>query len=75
MTADAPAPARGRLHYAWTVAGVTFVTLLAAAGVRPGGAFLASGALCLVAAVMVLRMGARPREAAGAPVPAGVAGD
>src|SRR6516162_628308 len=25
---------RGKLHYAWVVAGVTFLTLLAAAGVR-----------------------------------------
>jgi hypothetical protein len=65
---------RGRPHYAWVVAGVTFVTL-PAAGVRYGGAFLASGAVCLLAAAMVLRIGARPREAAAAPVPVGVAGD
>jgi hypothetical protein len=25
---------RGKLHYAWIVAGVTFLTLLAAAGLR-----------------------------------------
>ncbi|HEU0078515.1 MAG TPA: MFS transporter [Longimicrobiaceae bacterium] len=34
MAATTTAPVRGRPHYAWIVAGVTFVTLLAAAGVR-----------------------------------------
>ena len=38
-----------------------------------GGAFLASGALCLPAAGMALRAGARTRELAGAPAAAGVA--
>jgi hypothetical protein len=37
VTVDPLAPARGRLHYAWTVAGVTLVTLG-----DYGGAFLAS---------------------------------
>ena len=40
-----------------------------------GGAFLASGALCLLAAGLVLRIGARPREAVAGPAPAAVAGD
>lgn len=71
MTADAPTPMRGRPHFARIVAGVTCVTLR-----DYGGAFLASGALCLLAAAMVLRIGARrPCEAAAAPVPAGVAGE
>lgn len=40
-----PAPARPRLHYAWIAAGVTFVTLLAAAGARatPGVILLPVG--------------------------------
>src|SRR4051812_35942986 len=31
---SAPPSPRGRLHYAWIIAGLTFLTLLASAGVR-----------------------------------------
>ena len=34
MTRAAPPTAAGRIHRAWIVAGVVFVTLLAAAGFR-----------------------------------------
>ncbi len=40
MAALAPPAPRGRFHYAWVVAGVTFLTLLAAAGVRSAPAVL-----------------------------------
>ncbi|HEX7243735.1 MAG TPA: MFS transporter [Longimicrobiaceae bacterium] len=40
MAALSPPAPRGRFHYAWVVAGVTFLTLLAAAGVRSAPAVL-----------------------------------
>lgn len=45
MSLETGAPAKGRLHYAWIVAAVTFIALLAAAGARatPGVILLPLG--------------------------------
>jgi len=83
LTAQSFGARRAGIMFGWVVAGHQLGAATAAFGagaVRTvfgdyGGAFLASGALCLLAAGMVLRIGARPREAAAAPAAVAVAGD
>jgi hypothetical protein len=67
----------GHIYYAWIVAGITFLTLLCAAGFRARAirtwtgdylpAFVAAGTLCLMAAILVVNIpavGRRPRVSA-----------